>query len=60
MHWIAQLGFAVLLVAIAAVLGLKPKGGRPVASTRLMTAARVMLVIIALIIAVAALPGASG
>ncbi len=51
------LGIAVVLVAVAAVTGLKPSGGRPVASTGLMTAARVVLVIIAVILAVAALAG---
>lgn len=51
------LGFAVVLVAIAAVTGAKPSGTRPVARTRLMTAARITLVVIALIIVVAAAVG---
>jgi hypothetical protein len=57
MHWIVLLGFAVVLVAIAAVTGAKPSGTRPVARTRLMTAARITLVVIALILVVAAAVG---
>jgi hypothetical protein len=54
-HWIVLLGIAVVLVAVAAVTGIKPSGGRPVARTHLMTAARVALVIIAVILVVAAI-----
>lgn len=55
MHWIVLLGIAVVLIGLAAVTGIKPKGGRPVASTHLMTAARIVLVIIAVILVVAAI-----
>lgn len=54
MHWIVLLGIAVVLIAIAAVTGIKPKGGKPVSRTHLMTAARVVLVFIAVILVVAA------
>lgn len=54
MHWIVLLGIAVVLIAAAAVTGIKPKGGKPVARTHLMTAARVMLVVIAVILVIAA------
>jgi hypothetical protein len=57
MHWIVLLGIAVVLIAIAAVTGIKPAGGRPVARTHLMTAARVVLVIVAAILVVAAIAG---
>ena len=36
MTWLAWLGLAVLITAVAAVTGIKPKGTRHVASTRLM------------------------
>lgn len=55
MHWIVLLGIAVVLIAIAAVTGIKPKGGKPVARTHLMTAARIVLVVIAVILVVAAI-----
>jgi hypothetical protein len=55
MHWIVLLGIAVVLVAVAAVAGIKPSGGRPVARTRLMTAARAVPVILAVILVVAAI-----
>ncbi|HMB55447.1 MAG TPA: hypothetical protein VKU40_19160 [Thermoanaerobaculia bacterium] len=54
MHWLTLLIAAGVLIAIAAVTGLKPKEGRPVSSTRLMTVARVVLVLLALILAIAA------
>lgn len=50
MHWIVLLGIAVVLVAIAALTGANPDDGRPVSRTRLMTAARILLVVIALIV----------
>lgn len=58
MHWMVLLGIAVILVAVAAVTGAKPSGGRPVARTHLMTAARVALVVLALILIAAAAFGA--
>jgi|GEM_PF-859102 len=54
MHWIVLLMIAVVLVAIAALTGAKPDAGRPVSRTKLMTVARVVLVVIALILLVAA------
>jgi len=49
MTWYTWLIAAALLAAAAAVTGIKPKGTRPVAHTRLMGAARVVLVFIILI-----------
>jgi hypothetical protein len=41
---IVWLALAVILVGFVALLGLGPKGGKPVARTRLMSAARVILI----------------
>lgn len=49
MTWLTWIGIAVLIAAIAAVFGLKPKGSRPVAHTRLMGMGRIALVVIAAI-----------
>jgi hypothetical protein len=49
MNWFVWLGLAVLVTAIAAVTGFKPKGTRPVAHSRMMGIARVFLVIFVLI-----------
>jgi uncharacterized membrane protein YozB (DUF420 family) len=43
MNWLALLGIAVVLVAVAAVTGMKPKGTRHVANTRMMGVARIIL-----------------
>lgn len=50
MRWLSILGVVVILVAIVSVFGLAPKGGKPVAGTRLMSVARVVLVAIGLIL----------
>jgi uncharacterized membrane protein YozB (DUF420 family) len=50
MNWLSILGIAVILVVIVSVFGLGPKGGRPVARTRLMSVARIILVIFGLIL----------
>ena len=54
MHWLVWLGLAVIVAAVAAVTGIKPRGTRPVASSRLMAVGRVFLVIIAVIFVVMA------
>jgi hypothetical protein len=51
MTWLAWLALAVIVAAIAAVTGIAPKGGRPVARTGLMTAARFVLLIVVAIFA---------
>ena len=43
------LGLAVVVGALAALTGLKPKGTRPVASTRLMGVARFVLIVMVLV-----------
>jgi heme/copper-type cytochrome/quinol oxidase subunit 4 len=49
MTWLAWLGLAVLITAIAAVTGIKPKGTRHVAHTSMMGVARFVLLFIVVI-----------
>jgi hypothetical protein len=49
MSWIFWLGLAVAIGVIAAVTGLKPRGTRPVARTRLMGVARFVLLVMVLL-----------
>jgi hypothetical protein len=51
MTWLGWLIVAVLITAVAAVTGIKPRGTRHVARTGMMGAARFVLVIVMLIIA---------
>lgn len=51
MSWMVLLGIAVVIAAVAAVTGIKPKGSRPVAHTRMMGVGRVVLLIVAVIFA---------
>jgi hypothetical protein len=51
MSWFAWLGLAVLITALAAVSGIKPKGTRHVARTGLMGVARLFLLLIVVIVA---------
>jgi uncharacterized membrane protein YhaH (DUF805 family) len=51
MTWLVWLALAVIVAGIAAVTGIQPKGGRPVARTGLMQVARFVLLIIVLIFA---------
>ena len=46
MTWYTWLIAAALITALAAVTGLTPKGGRPVARTGLMSVARFVLVLV--------------
>lgn len=43
------LGLAVVIGALAALTGLKPKGTRPVSNTRLMGVARFILIVMVLV-----------
>lgn len=47
-------GIVLVVVGVPALLFLTPKGGRKVENTRAMTAARITLVVILLIVAAAA------
>ncbi|HEV3214260.1 MAG TPA: hypothetical protein VGZ27_00975 [Vicinamibacterales bacterium] len=60
MSWIAILGIAVLIAAVAAITGIKPKGTRHIAHTGLMGAARLVLLAIVLIFAYLAFRARSG
>jgi hypothetical protein len=60
MSWFAWLGLAVLITAIAAVSGIKPKGTRHVANTRMMGVARLVLLAIVIMFAYFALRARSG
>jgi hypothetical protein len=51
MNWLVWLGLAVIVAAIAAVTGMKPRGTRPVAHTRMMGMGRILLLIIVVIFA---------
>ena len=60
MNWLVWLGLAVVIAAAAAVTGIKPKGTRPVAHTRMMGMARIALVIVVIIFAYLAFRARSG
>jgi len=60
MTWLAWLGLAALITAVAAVTGIKPEGTRHVAGTRLMGVARVVLLIFVAICAYLAFRARSG
>ena len=60
MTWLGWLGLAVIVTAVAAVTGFKPKGTRHVARTRLMGVARIALLIIVAICAYLAFRARSG
>ncbi|HYO79108.1 MAG TPA: hypothetical protein VE010_21770 [Thermoanaerobaculia bacterium] len=46
MNWLVWLGLAVVIVAVAAVTGAKPKGTRHVAGTRMMGVGRIALFVV--------------
>ncbi|MDO8793876.1 MAG: hypothetical protein Q7J25_04575 [Vicinamibacterales bacterium] len=54
MTWLFWLILAVVLTAVAAITGLQPKGGRPVAHTHMMGVGRFVLAILVIIVAYAA------
>lgn len=60
MTWFTWLLLAMLIATVAAVTGIKPKGTRHVAGTRLMGVARIVLLVIVAIIAYAAYRTRSG
>jgi hypothetical protein len=49
--WLGLLIAVVVAVAIVAVVGARPKGGRPVERTGLMTGARVVLILLVALVA---------
>ncbi len=60
MTWLGFLVIAVLVAAVAAVTGIKPKGTRHVARTRMMGAARLALLVFVAIVAYLVLRARSG
>lgn len=50
MTWLAWLAAAVVLTASIGVLGLQPKGTRPVAHTHMMRGARIALLAVIIIL----------
>lgn len=50
MSWLSWLGLAVLIGIVAAVTGVKPRGTRPVARSRLMGIGRIVLWILVVLI----------
>jgi len=46
MTWFTWLGLALVIVVVAAMTGIVPRGGRPVANTKLIAVARVVLVLV--------------
>jgi hypothetical protein len=60
MSWLAWLVAALVLAAVAAITGLQPKGARPVAGTGLMTVARIVLLVLAVLVAYFAYRARSG
>ena len=59
-NWIFWLGLAVLVTAVAAITGIKAKGTRPVASSRLMGVGRFILLLLILVFAYFAFRARSG
>lgn len=60
MNWLVLLGIAVVIAAVAAVTGIKPKGTRSVARTRLMTMGRLALLVIVVLFIYMAFRARSG
>ncbi len=60
MNWLLLLSFAVVIAAVAAVSGVKPAKTRPVAHSRMMGMARVVLVVFAVLLAYAAFRARQG
>ena len=60
MTWLGWLGLAVIIVGILAVTGIKPKGTRHVAHTRMMWVARLVLLAVLIIVGYLAFRARSG
>ena len=60
MNWLAFLGLAVVIAAVAAVTGIKPKGTRPVSHSRMMGMGRLALLAIVIILVYAAFRAHAG
>ncbi len=60
MTWLTWLTLAVIITAGAALVGIQPKGARPIANTRLMGVGRFVLLIVVVIFAYIAFRARSG
>ena len=60
MTWLTWLLVALLVATFAALTGIQPNGSRPVARTRLMGVARLVLVVVVLIVAYIAFRARAG
>ena len=60
MNWLLLLSIAVVIAAVAAVTGIKLDKTRPVAHSRMMGMARVVLVVFAVLLAYAAFRARQG
>jgi hypothetical protein len=60
MNWLVWLGLAVVVAAIAAVTGIKPRGTRPVSHSRLMGVGRLALLAIVIILVYVAFRARAG
>ena len=60
MSWLTWLVVALVLAAVAALTGLQPKGARPVARTGLMSVGRIVLLVLAGLMAYFAYRARSG
>lgn len=60
MTWLVWLGLAVVISAVAAVTGIKPKGTQHLARTRMMGVARLALLVLAILFAYLAFRARSG
>jgi hypothetical protein len=59
-NWLVWLGLAVVIAAVAAVTGIKPKGTRHVFHSRMMTMGRLALLAIVIILVYVALRARTG
>jgi len=50
MTWLSALIAVALVVAVVAVMGVQPKGGRNVSTTRLLSVGRVVLILVVLLV----------
>jgi len=60
MNWLSWLALAVVIGVAAAVTGIKPRGTRPVAHTRMMAIGRFVLLLVIAVIAYLVLRARSG
>ena len=59
-NWLVWLGLAAVIVAVAAVTGIKPRGTRSISHSRMMGMARLALLAIVIILVYVALRARSG